>query len=247
MHLPTAGHRRSDETAIIVPAFNEGSRIAAMLPAALAASGVSRILVVDDGSTDGTSDVARRIAGADPRFTLLRLARNHGKACAMLAGAEAAATPIVLFLDADLIRLRPSHIEALMQPVMLGTADMSIGVFQRGRWVTDLAHRFLPVLSGQRCLRWSLFADIEGLAHFRSGVEVALNLHALMRGYRVRPVPWQGVTHTIKPEKVGYARGAHLYLKMNQEIAGAVSRVLLSEMRSRQRRLTRSPQGPPGS
>lgn len=227
---------RREETALVIPAFNEATRIEPPLRAALATTGFSRILVVDDGSTDGTSEVVQRIAGNDARFSLIRLELNRGKAGAMVAGAEAAGTPIVAFLDADLLGLQPSQIEALFQPVSEEEAEMTVGVFLGGRRSTDRAHRWFPYLSGQRCLRWSRFSEIDGLESFRSGIEVALSLHAALHGYRVRQVVWRGVTHATKPEKAGPRRGLYLYLRMNLEIARAASQLLAHEIQVRRRR-----------
>jgi glycosyltransferase involved in cell wall biosynthesis len=247
MHSSTSSHRRPEGAAIVIPAYNEATRIQRMLPAVLQADGISRIVVVDDGSTDGTSQVACLQAAGDPRFELIRFDVNRGKAFAMAAGAEQAGAPIIIFLDADLIGLQPGHIRALLRPVQAGAAEMAVGVFRHGRWMTDMAHRCLPILSGQRCLRWSCFTDLEGLSGFRSGVEAAFNLHALLRGLRVRHVFWSGVTHTMKPEKSGYARGGLLYLRMNREIAHAALHTLTAELRARQRRVARSLQRTSGS
>ena len=92
------------EIAIVVPAFNEAARIGPSLEKILAflpgSFESSEVILVDDGSTDGTGDlVASRFAG---RVRVLRQARRSGKGAAVRRGVLAATKPWVLFVDADL-------------------------------------------------------------------------------------------------------------------------------------------------
>ncbi len=83
---------------VVVPCHNEQASIGRVVHDALRALDrrPCQVLVVDDGSTDDTASVARE-AGAD----VLRLETNRGKGVALIAGAEAAVHPIVVFLDGD--------------------------------------------------------------------------------------------------------------------------------------------------
>ena len=82
--LPTSAQSQAGDVAVIIPARNEADRIAATVTAAAALDGVGVVVVVDDGSTDGTGGLARQ-AGA----VVLRHVRNRGKAAAMQSGANA--------------------------------------------------------------------------------------------------------------------------------------------------------------
>lgn len=90
---------------VVVPAYNEERR----WPAAWAAlrgalapfEGGCEVIVVDDGSTDGTAAAVRRDAGSDPRLSLLSLPRNAGRGAAVRAGVLKARGELVLELDAD--------------------------------------------------------------------------------------------------------------------------------------------------
>jgi glycosyltransferase involved in cell wall biosynthesis len=95
-----------DRLTIVVAAFNEAEalprlqpRIAAVLDGMTDMDG--RVLYVDDGSTDGTWQVLRRLANADPRVGLLRLSRNFGKEAALTAGLDHVEEGAALILDAD--------------------------------------------------------------------------------------------------------------------------------------------------
>jgi len=74
----------SGDVAVVIPARNESDRIRATVAGAAGLAGVDLVLVVDDGSRDGTAAVAR-----DAGASVLRHSRRRGKAAAMESGAEA--------------------------------------------------------------------------------------------------------------------------------------------------------------
>jgi dolichyl-phosphate beta-glucosyltransferase len=90
---------------VVIPAYNEAARLPATLRELCAfLDGYGRraeVIVVDDGSTDDTSDVVRRIEAEDARFRLIRLPQNRGKGYAVRTGVVNAAGQLVLFADAD--------------------------------------------------------------------------------------------------------------------------------------------------
>ena len=106
----------------LVPAFNEASQIAKVVGGAI--QHVDEVVVIDDGSDDGTAETARA-AGA----TCLRLPANRGKASALRTGIEFAAARSfthVLTLDGD-GQHRPEDIPVLVQTAVRTGADMVIG------------------------------------------------------------------------------------------------------------------------
>jgi glycosyltransferase involved in cell wall biosynthesis len=91
---------------VVVPCYNEESVLELLLPAltdALAAITADyEVVLVDDGSVDGTLALLRAAAGRDPRLRYLALSRNFGKEAAMLAGLRSARGAAVAIIDADL-------------------------------------------------------------------------------------------------------------------------------------------------
>jgi dolichyl-phosphate beta-glucosyltransferase len=93
---------------VVVPAWNEERRIGATLDCLLASGhmlNIEEVIVVNDGSSDGTSDVVRsRIDGHEgmPRVRVIEHEANRGKGAALKTGLGAATTPLVGFIDADL-------------------------------------------------------------------------------------------------------------------------------------------------
>jgi hypothetical protein len=96
-------HRRHTKLSVVVPAFNEGTRLATGLPQLLDVVGQeTEVIVVDDGSTDGTADVARRHLAGLPRSVVMRLPKNSGKGAAVRAGVVKAGGDVIAYLDADM-------------------------------------------------------------------------------------------------------------------------------------------------
>jgi glycosyltransferase involved in cell wall biosynthesis len=217
------------QASVVISAYNEEPYLAAVLEALHSTANLARITVVDDGSVDSTSALVRCGQKKDPRLRLLRLPSNRGKGAAMVAGAEASPGDLIVFLDADLMGLKPANLLALIEPVAEGRGEMSLGIFRGGRFGTDLTQHLTPFLNGQRCLRWSLFRDAPDLAVCRSGAEVALSLHARRRKYRVVKVPLHGVTHVMKHEKHPFLEGELAHARM----FGEIFRYLLSRKDSR--------------
>ena len=207
----------------VIPAYNEEDHVGEVLQALRAASLLTHIIVVDDASTDETAAVVRAAQQQDGRVRLLPLARNRGKGGAMLAGAEASETDMLVFLDADLMNLEVAHVEALVAPVYGRRCSMTLGIFKDGRIATDWSHRYFSFLSGQRCLRWSHFKATPAMADARWSVEMALNLYAWRQQYAVEHVAWRGVTHVMRGEKRlglrGYLSHVHMWLDISKYIA----------------------------
>jgi glycosyltransferase involved in cell wall biosynthesis len=194
------------KVAVVIPAYNEADRVGATAMAAATLSGVDVVVVVDDGSRDGTARVAGQ-AGA----SVLRHARNRGKAAAMETGAEAVrlldqrepadAPRHLLFLDADLGRCA-AEAGPLIKPIAAGEADMTIAVFAARiklgghGFVVGLsaagirrATGWTPVqpLNGQRCLTRAAFDAARPLAR-GFGVETAMTIDLKRKGLRITEV-----------------------------------------------------------
>jgi glycosyltransferase involved in cell wall biosynthesis len=103
---PTEPTLRRPRLTAVVPCFNEAEVLAqlhARLSAALAAIDAdTRILYVDDGSSDGTTAQLLALAAAEPRVGVIVLSRNFGKEAALTAGLDHAGGDAVVILDADL-------------------------------------------------------------------------------------------------------------------------------------------------
>ena len=124
--------------AVIMPVFNEAQTVAAIVETVLAQPMVEELIAVDDGSSDGTSDVLAELSKNHPRLTLIRHDINQGKGAALRTGFSAARSPIVLIQDADL-EYDPEEYPKMIGPILSGKADVVFGSRFRG----SEAHRVL--------------------------------------------------------------------------------------------------------
>ncbi|WP_243026663.1 glycosyltransferase family 2 protein [Thermus albus] len=199
------------EATALIPAYNEEATVARVVKVAKEAG--FPVVVADDGSQDATSEEAAK-AGAQ----VVRLGQNRGKGGAVAQGLKKVTTPFVLLLDADLVGLKAEHLHALLAPVLEGKAEMTVGVFQGGRFSTDLAMRLTPFLSGQRALRTEALRRVPGLEAARYDLELLLTRHAKREGWRVLYLPLTGVSQVMKEEKRGLIPGFLHRLRMYREI-----------------------------
>lgn len=195
---------------VVVPAYNEASRIGAVLKPLVACSAVDEVIVVDDGSDDGTADVARRFP-----VQVVSLPENCGKAKALDEGVTRARNDVLLFLDADLVGLTEKHIEQFIHTYSDTGVDMVVGVFANGRRNTDFAQKFNPYASGQRMLTKRLWDRAKVNVHeMNYGIEFALSKLAVKEGWSKEKVKLEGVTHVLKEEKRGFSNGMRERFKM---------------------------------
>ena len=202
---------------IIIPAYNEGKNIGNVLGAMQQVQTIDRrfheIIVVDDGSNDNTALVAETLG-----VKVVHLSQNNGKGAAMVAGAQAASSPGLLYIDADLVGLKPHHLTALVDPVDQGEARMTLGVFGGGRIRTDLAQVVAPEITGQRALLREDFLKLTGLEESRYGVDIALTHFAQKHDWTIKKVVLKGVTQVMKEEKYGLIKGAKARFRMYWDI-----------------------------
>ncbi len=199
--------------AAILPAYNEARTIERIIKILREVPELNEIIVVSDGSTDATTNVARK-AGA----IVLELTSNKGKGAAMFAGAQFTSQEVLLFLDADLEGLLPEQVISIIAPVLKNEADMTIGIFKQGRPLTDWSQAVAPYLSGQRAIKRDLFLKA-GLANSRYDAEVRLTHFAKENSWRVLEIPLVNVTHVIKEEKRGLWSGFFARLGMYRDIS----------------------------
>ena len=122
----------------VMPAYNEVGSIETIVAKVLASPWVVELLVVDDGSTDGTRDVLAKLAESEPRMKLLLQPTNQGKGAALRRGFTEATGEYVVVQDADL-EYDPAEYGKLLQPLLDGRADVVYG----SRFLGTGAHRVL--------------------------------------------------------------------------------------------------------
>lgn len=121
---------------ILIPVYNEKDTIREALRAVLSVPYKKEIIIIDDGSTDGTREILQEVC--NPDVQILYHEKNSGKGRAIQTGFAHATGDIILIQDADL-EYDPSQYPELLQPILLGRADVVYG----SRFSGHGAHRVL--------------------------------------------------------------------------------------------------------
>jgi len=190
---------------VMVPAYNEARTINAILGHVLERPEVGEVIVVDDGSTDGTWDLLQRAATGDKRVRPFRLESNSGKGAALRRAIVELRMPFAVVQDADL-EYDPRDYPELLQPIVEGRADVVYGVrgfagktafsfwFVIGNKVVTLATNILydcyisDMETGYKVLRSDLWKRLN-LHGTRFDIEPEITARVLRLGYRIHEVP----------------------------------------------------------
>jgi glycosyltransferase involved in cell wall biosynthesis len=194
---------------ILMPAYNEQERVEQAIGAVLATELPTdfELVVVDDGSTDGTGEILRSGGDWDGRVRLLEHGSNRGKGAAVKTALEHARGDYAAIFDADL-EYEPSDLARLMPPLLDGRANACFGVrafdgytshsflYVLGNKGVTLAANVLfnvylrDIMTCQKMLRTDLFRSLPlRAAGFAIEPEIAARL--VQRGERIFEVPVQ--------------------------------------------------------
>src|SRR5687767_12008307 len=111
---------------VVVPVYNEGATLKEVVGKLLDVPCLLEVIIVDDGSTDNTPEVARQLAELHSRVRLVRHEKNAGKTAALKTGFALTTGQVVIVQDADL-EYDPSDIYGVILPILQGHADVVFG------------------------------------------------------------------------------------------------------------------------
>jgi dolichol-phosphate mannosyltransferase len=200
---------------VVLPTYDEAENVVAMIGAVLAALAGdgrdARVLVVDDGSPDGTADLAEAVARADPRVAVLRRARKQGIGPAYRAGfrrALAEGASLVVEMDCDF-----SHDPARLPALVAATADADLvlgsryvpgggvarwgplrrAISRAGCWYAQriLGVEVRDLTGGFKCFRRGVLESIplDAVTAAGYGFQIEMTYRALLEGFRVVELP----------------------------------------------------------
>ena len=189
---------------VVMPAFNERATIEEIIERVLAVPLRTELIVVDDGSTDGTREILQRLSAEKPIKVILQ-PRNGGKGAALRRGFQDVTGDLVVIQDADL-EYSPEELPDLIALICQGRADVVYGSRFLGRHRVFLfthyaGNRLLTFLTN--VLNNTMLTDMETcykvmrtevlrsftLESKGFGIEPELTAKIFKRGYRVYEVP----------------------------------------------------------
>lgn len=200
----------------IVAAYNEAGRIGRVLDVLTTYDGFDEVVVVDDGSTDGTSDAAM----AYP-VTCLRVEPNQGKGHAMDVGVVHSNSDVIFFADADIVGLTHEMIRETVAPVLKGSCEMFILMRNRKIYFLHQLMAFIPLLGGERALTKNLWTMLPSRYKDRFRIEAGLNFYAVHHGSGLKYRVFKGISQTVKESKFGIWEGLKRRIRMSSEVLGA--------------------------
>ena len=186
---------------IIMPAYNEASKIKNTLENIYSIEEIDEIIVVDDGSSDNTSEIVSTIESK--KIKLFKLEQNKGKGYALNYGLNIAMenADIIGFLDADL-GSSSKEVKKLIDSILNNEADVIIAKFPPAKkkgglgFVKGLAKKSVlemtgkeldAILSGQRLFKKEVLNKFDEIP-FGYGVEVGMTIDILKYGYTIKEV-----------------------------------------------------------
>jgi dolichol-phosphate mannosyltransferase len=209
---------------IVLPTYNEAENIGPIAAAILVAAPGATLLIVDDGSPDGTGTIADGLAGADARILVRHRPAKQGLGRAYLDGfgiALGAGAELVVQMDADWSH-EPAALAGLLQPVRDGTADLVIG------------SRYTP---GGGVVDWGLGRRLisRGGSIF-ARVVLGLPAHDLTGGFKA----WRAATLAAIPFQGIHAGGYVFQIEMTFRASRSGARVKEIPITFRDRRVGQS-------
>lgn len=191
---------------VIMPVYNEVNTLKEVVLAVLATQRVYELLIVDDGSTDGTRELYPEIAQIDPSIRVILQEKNTGKGGALRTGFDQATGDIVIIQDADL-EYDPRDYAAILKPIEEGRAEVVYGSRFRGGptktmfFLNMIGNKFITLTANilyntilsdvETCYKAFKREVIQGIPLRSKGFdfEAEVTAKVLKRGHRIWEVP----------------------------------------------------------
>jgi glycosyltransferase involved in cell wall biosynthesis len=202
----------------IIPAYNEEKNIPRVLDVVTTFKRFKEILVLDDGSTDHTTEIARTYQQACPHLKVITMPKKNGKAGVIKKGVKESTGELIVMLDSDLIGLTHKNIDALILPVVNQEVDQT---------VLDRAGDRTPVWGWTNCAKyfggerafWKKdFLEIDVPDDAGYLLEITNNLHYINHGKIIRTIFCINLYTVHQFNKLDMMSGTKHYFNMAVDI-----------------------------
>lgn len=178
----------------IVPVYNEEKTIGNLLDILISHDKIEKIIVVNDGSTDNTQKIITRYKSKKVRTISLK--KNTGKGNAIRVGTRNIKSDIILFLDADLLRIKINDIDKLINPVLCGSAAMVIGLMDKRNVISYIIMPYFPLTGGQRAILTRVFMEIRKIPLIDGwGLESVMNDYCKKKKLKIVKIKLDNIDH----------------------------------------------------
>lgn len=207
----------NQDVSVIIPVFNEEKAVTKVAQALIKLEPDFEIIFVNDGSVDRSQEILEKFTD---RAKLINLKRNHGKGFALAVGVKKANGKIIVFLDADLVNLKPEHVDRLVMPLLINQAEVVIASISSTSGLFDPLTSF----SGQRAyFRKDLQPHLKQMSKTRYGVEVYLN--KTLRKKKTKKIKLKDISYIMKKHKMDSSKLASVYLKEALDITRTIAQI----------------------
>lgn len=208
-----------NRVSIVLCAYNEEDTVEEVISKCYEFNKESDIVVVDDGSIDGTQGILLALNDKIP-FNYIRLQENQGKSHAMVVGVENAKNEVILFWDADVSGIQKEHFDQMIEPLFSNEKEADMVLGQPSETLIDYRLNPFKGLTGERAIfKKDLDPILEEIRDIRFGVETYINLYFQAHGKKIKYIILDGLMHPTKYGKTTPLKATAEFLSEGQEIA----------------------------
>lgn len=210
------------KVSVIIPVFNEEKTIAKILRLLTQSNEVDEIIVINDGSTDNSLFEIKKF---EDKVKIISDSKNWGKGNALQQGLKKTSHEFVLFLDADLVGLKKSHLNQLKKSISKKSDDLIIGIVENAAQLVGPKLAMVP--GGVRIFNKTSLDNkfVDRMPEFNHVVDLMITDYFKKEKKKVWFLKLSGLNHLGKTTKYGLKQGLKENARMYGQFAKAIPKL----------------------
>ncbi|HVX93063.1 MAG TPA: glycosyltransferase family 2 protein [Candidatus Dojkabacteria bacterium] len=174
----------------VIPLYNESKTLEKVIKIVHSYPYIQEIVAVNDGSTDNTLELLRRLEKELPKLRVIDQQPNQGKAAAVVNGVKNAKGEVIIMTDGDLLTLKHKHFDSLLEDILSGEYEMTILDKGSDRFsaVGPISYAITRPLGGERAFWKKEFLKIPIKGDERYGLETLMNLYYVDNHKKIKSI-----------------------------------------------------------